>query len=191
MTDLMESPLTPAEEERAETLRSWHNVARGISEWRAARKLTQHELACRAGTKQSRISELESARGNVRFDTLNRVTLALGLEVTLHERQPLPVCTGLEGYIEPKCVHFQNAVDYWSRPHIADKWATWTLMSMNTNTEALFGTSGERYSIRLFLFHEHDLDPFRIVDEMATDDITRMMANIRSRALPALHPANL
>jgi transcriptional regulator with XRE-family HTH domain len=62
------------------------NVGRLIIEYRMRLGLSQAEIARRAGTKQSRISELETLNGNVRFDTLDKVAMALGLEVTLRER---------------------------------------------------------------------------------------------------------
>jgi transcriptional regulator with XRE-family HTH domain len=185
MTDLMESPLTAAEEERGEVLRSWHNVARSIAEWRAARQLTQHELACRAGTKQSRISELESARGNVRFDTLNRVTEALGLEITLRERQPLPACTALAVYDEPTCLHFQKAIEYVSCA-IVGQWATLAVASKAPYYDAMIWMSTDPDRDRLFHFDAHALEQFQLVDESATDDIAQMLASLRSRTLPRL-----
>lgn len=81
-----EFPRSAEEKEAVERLRSRMNVGRAIARWRMRRKLTQEEVARRAGTKQSRISELESLHGNVRFDTLDRITRALGLEITLQER---------------------------------------------------------------------------------------------------------
>jgi transcriptional regulator with XRE-family HTH domain len=62
------------------------NVARMIAVTRVRLGLSQQEIARRAGTKQSRISELETLSGNVRFDTLDRIAMALGLEVALVER---------------------------------------------------------------------------------------------------------
>jgi transcriptional regulator with XRE-family HTH domain len=81
-----EYPKTTEEKESVERLRSRMNVGRLIARWRMRRRLTQDQLARLAGTKQSRISELESLNGNVRFDTLDRISRALGLEVTLQER---------------------------------------------------------------------------------------------------------
>ncbi|RAU97946.1 helix-turn-helix domain-containing protein [Paenibacillus sp. YN15] len=43
-------------------------------------KLTQQELAELAGTKQSKISEIESGEANVTMEIMNRVFKALGLE---------------------------------------------------------------------------------------------------------------
>jgi transcriptional regulator with XRE-family HTH domain len=84
-------PKTPDEVEAAESLRSRMNVGRLIVRWRMRLGLTQDELARRAHTKQSRISELEGLRGNVRFDTLDKITRALGLEITLQPRGSVTV----------------------------------------------------------------------------------------------------
>jgi transcriptional regulator with XRE-family HTH domain len=67
-------------------IRSWLEIAQIVARTRLHRGLTQEQVAQRAGTKQSRISEIESMRGNVRFDTLDRVARALGLMVTLRPR---------------------------------------------------------------------------------------------------------
>jgi len=75
-----------AERAAFEALRSRMNVGRLIAHWRMKRGLTQDGLAQIAGTKQSRISELEGLRGNVRFDTLDKISRALGLEITLQPR---------------------------------------------------------------------------------------------------------
>lgn len=69
-----------------EELRSRINVARAVLSTRTARRLTQAQLAQLVGTKQARISEVESLEGNVRFDTLDRIARALGLEVRLTPR---------------------------------------------------------------------------------------------------------
>lgn len=79
-------PLTDREREVAEELRSRINVANVVATARVRLGLTQEELGRRAGTKQSRISELEGLQGNLRFDTLDRIARALGLMVTLVPR---------------------------------------------------------------------------------------------------------
>src|SRR5687767_11447787 len=76
-------PESEAEQSAFERWRSRMNVGRILIRWRLRKGLTQDQLARLAGTKQSRISELESLGGNVRFDTLDKVTRALGLEITL------------------------------------------------------------------------------------------------------------
>jgi transcriptional regulator with XRE-family HTH domain len=120
MTDLMERPLSAEEKSQAEVLRSWHNVARGVARWRAVHGWTQQELAWRAGTKQSRISEIEGARGNVRFDTLNRVTQALNLEVVLQERSPEPLW--LFGEFQPFLACAQVQFSYETQPDLFNDW---------------------------------------------------------------------
>ena len=79
-------PPTEAELSEAEGLRSRMNVGRLLVRWRMKFGLTQKQLAERAGTKQSRISEVETLGGNVRFDTLDRIARALDLEITLQPR---------------------------------------------------------------------------------------------------------
>ena len=79
-------PLTQREREIVDELRSRTNVANAIASARIWLGLTQDELGKRAGTKQSRISELESLRGNVRFDTLDRIARKLNLMITLVPR---------------------------------------------------------------------------------------------------------
>lgn len=66
--------------ESAIRLRLRHVIARAVLEARLTQGLTQGELAKRAGTKQSRISEIETASGNPRLDTLEKVTSALDLD---------------------------------------------------------------------------------------------------------------
>jgi transcriptional regulator with XRE-family HTH domain len=58
------------------------SAAEQIRYWRLARGLTQTELAEIAGTKQSRISALESAHyGKPSLTTLHRVADALGCTI--------------------------------------------------------------------------------------------------------------
>ena len=87
--DADQSQATPgSQSERAayEEMRSRLNVAWMITQTRHKKGWSQEDLAERAGTKQSRISELESVRGNPTFDTLDRVARALGLGITLRPR---------------------------------------------------------------------------------------------------------
>ena len=79
-------PTTDAERSAFEELRSRMNVGRLIVRWRVKFGLTQEQLAKRSGTKQSRISEVETLGGNLQFDTLDRISRALGLEITLQLR---------------------------------------------------------------------------------------------------------
>jgi transcriptional regulator with XRE-family HTH domain len=50
---------------------------------------TQTQLAHAAGTKQSRISELEGIRGNPTLDTIERVARALELTLVLQDHRAL------------------------------------------------------------------------------------------------------
>src|SRR4051812_26647651 len=50
---------------------------------RIAARLTQGELAERAGTTQARISEMESGDGNPTAETIGKVFAALGLSATV------------------------------------------------------------------------------------------------------------
>ena len=57
---------------------------RRVLAWRvrALRKalgLSQEELADRVGLRQAQISELESARNNIKIDNLHRLAVALGV----------------------------------------------------------------------------------------------------------------
>lgn len=83
-------PRSPEELDAFERLRSRMNVGRLLVRWRMRLGLTQEEVARRAGTKQSRISEIETLQGNVRFDTLDAITRAVGLEITLRPRSNYP-----------------------------------------------------------------------------------------------------
>jgi transcriptional regulator with XRE-family HTH domain len=54
-------------------------LARRVRSLRRALGLTQEELAERVGLPQAQISELESARNNIRIDNLHRLAVALGV----------------------------------------------------------------------------------------------------------------
>ena len=69
-----------------EELRSRINIANAIASARINQRLTQAQLAALAGTKQGRVSEVEGLQGNPRLDTLDRITRALGLEITVGVR---------------------------------------------------------------------------------------------------------
>jgi transcriptional regulator with XRE-family HTH domain len=62
------------------------NIGRMIVGARMRLGLTQEEVARRAKTKQGRVSELETLSGNATLDTLDRIALVLGLEITLQQR---------------------------------------------------------------------------------------------------------
>ena len=80
-------PYTIKERKRLGELRSRINIAQAILRERVAQGLTQEELGKAAGTKQSRVSEIESLKGNPRFDTLNRIACVLGLVIVLQARE--------------------------------------------------------------------------------------------------------
>jgi len=83
------SPRRPsaADLEIREQRRSLQNVSRAIIDTRIGLGLSQEELGRRAGTKQSRVSEIEAMKGNPRFDTLDRIARALDLMVDLVPRR--------------------------------------------------------------------------------------------------------
>ncbi len=54
-----------------------HILARNLRRLRRARKMTQEQLANAAGLRQALISELESAKLDVRINTLSRLAIAL------------------------------------------------------------------------------------------------------------------
>ncbi len=83
---LLEPRYSRADQERLEALRSRINVARALLAARVANGLTQEELGKAAGTKQSRVSEIEAMKGNPRFDTLDRIARAANLMVALLPR---------------------------------------------------------------------------------------------------------
>lgn len=82
----LDKPQSSQVRDAVQRLRSWINVARIVSDARMERGLSQAEVARLAGTKQSRVSELETLSGNLRFKTLDSIASALGLEVTLQRK---------------------------------------------------------------------------------------------------------
>ena len=59
-------------------------ISEMLKEARAEAKLTQEQLAEKAGTKKSYISKLENAKGNVNFSTLVRIfEIGLGRRIGL------------------------------------------------------------------------------------------------------------
>lgn len=58
-------------------------IATAVREARARQRLTQQQVAARAGTKQERVSEIESEKGNPKLETLSKVIGALGLTIRL------------------------------------------------------------------------------------------------------------
>jgi transcriptional regulator with XRE-family HTH domain len=84
---LLDPGYTEADRERLENLRSRLNIAHAVFDKRVELGLTQDELGRMAGTKQSRVSEIEGMEGNPRFDTLDRISRQLGLMVALVPRR--------------------------------------------------------------------------------------------------------
>ena len=81
-------PITEEERTLSEAMRSRVGVARTLLDRRLRLGLTQVELGRHAGTKQSRVSEIEGLKGNPRFDTLDRIATVLGLMIALVPRNP-------------------------------------------------------------------------------------------------------
>ncbi len=82
----IDKPQIPTVRNAIDQLRSRMNVGRLVVKYRVQRGLTQQALAEIAGTKQGRISEIETLEGNATFETLDKISFALGLEVTLQPR---------------------------------------------------------------------------------------------------------
>ena len=59
----------------------YYDLAREIISSRLANKLTQKELAEKAGTHQGRISKIESGEQDVRYSTLVQIASALNCQV--------------------------------------------------------------------------------------------------------------
>lgn len=53
-----------------------------LKEWRKIRRLTQEQLAERAGLSYKFIGEIERGRGNPTIDTLSNLSQALALDIT-------------------------------------------------------------------------------------------------------------
>ncbi len=85
--DLPQPRYSPEQLAHLEGRRSWRNVANAILMARIGQGLTQEQVGKLAGTKQSRVSDLESMKGNLRFDTLDRIAGALGLMVDIVPRR--------------------------------------------------------------------------------------------------------
>lgn len=87
--DLLRPRYTDQHREIADRLRSRLNIAGSLLDARMALGLTQEEVGRLAGTKQSRVSEIEAMKGNPTLDTLDRIGRAVGLAldyVPLRER---------------------------------------------------------------------------------------------------------
>ena len=77
--ELLRPNYTDKHRELADRLRSRLNIAGSLLDARMSLGLTQEEVGRLAGTKQSRVSEIEAMKGNPTLDTLARVGLAVGL----------------------------------------------------------------------------------------------------------------
>ena len=60
-----------------------YELAAQIIGLRIAQNLTQSELASRAGLKQAAVARLESGKGNPTYETLYRISRALGKPVRI------------------------------------------------------------------------------------------------------------
>lgn len=89
--ELLSPKYTAEHHEIADQLRSWLNVSGALLDARVALGLSQDELGRMAGTKQSRVSDIESMKGNPRFNTLDRIARVLGLAIDLVPRRPAQV----------------------------------------------------------------------------------------------------
>lgn len=78
--ELMENSAVKVE---AKKLEPDYEMARQLIKARLAKKLTQTELADKAGVKQAYIARLESGSANPTVDTLNKVAGALGKRLKL------------------------------------------------------------------------------------------------------------
>jgi transcriptional regulator with XRE-family HTH domain len=83
--ELKRAPRTALIDEATARLAARTAIARAVIDARVSRGWTQQQLANAASTRQSRISELESARENPTLETVERVAAALGLELALRE----------------------------------------------------------------------------------------------------------
>ena len=78
--ELLQNPAVKAEVERLEPE---YQLARQLIKARLDKKLTQSELAKKAGVKQAYIARLESGTANPTVDSLNKVADALGKRLKL------------------------------------------------------------------------------------------------------------
>ena len=72
-----------------------------LAKRRSDLKLTQAEVAQRAGIPQTRLSLIEKGRTDVRVSTLQEIARALGLEPTLVPNEALPTVQALIGQGPP------------------------------------------------------------------------------------------
>ena len=74
---------TPARQAGYDRARRAHEIGEEVRRLREERGISQSELARRMGTSQSVIARLELGGVEPRFDTLDRVCAALGVELVL------------------------------------------------------------------------------------------------------------
>jgi transcriptional regulator with XRE-family HTH domain len=84
--ELRRGPLTAAGRAASQRIRPRAAIAIAITNARIGKGWTQEQLAKAAGTRQSRIAELEGLEGNPTIGTIEQVANALGLEFTLAPR---------------------------------------------------------------------------------------------------------
>jgi DNA-binding XRE family transcriptional regulator len=83
-TDIKEDALKDAALKAAyEALEPEYKLAQGMIEARLASRLTQQQLAIKAGVSQTVIARLESGTNNPTIATVSRVARALGKELKL------------------------------------------------------------------------------------------------------------
>jgi HTH-type transcriptional regulator/antitoxin HipB len=76
----------PAPLLQAVSVRAPDQIGRVFRRWRKARKLTQAQLAKKAGLSQKTISTIENGIKTAEFDTLLSICAALDLEFVVRER---------------------------------------------------------------------------------------------------------
>jgi len=74
---------TRAQRDEQRRRRQLEELARVIRQHRTARKLSQKELAERAGTSHSAISRIESGLHGITLDTLQRIAQALRVDLIM------------------------------------------------------------------------------------------------------------
>lgn len=63
------------------------HIGRRVEALRAAKGMTQEELANKAQISRPNISSIENGKYNVRLDTLHKIAEALGVEIELITRR--------------------------------------------------------------------------------------------------------
>ena len=73
----------PAVKAELEKLAIEHEVARQIIKFRLSKKMTQAELADKAGLKQAYVARLESGTANPTLESITKVATVLGKRIKL------------------------------------------------------------------------------------------------------------